>query len=234
MKTVAFIPYYGGPTSGPAGPEKRPEYLKRTVKSLQGFADVIWVGVSRPEDEYHVQRAGEVIAVRLSCAPLAIAYNLVKLAQDERLAQDYDCVYVTEADQVLHLRPDFFTPSGRGYLVPHRLEELGPGRAGSQRGPVFEFEGREWVTGERPPPPDTAVPTVYRPSGFVDGFGGAYWCSAEFFQAIPFHLHPTLVVETVTGIEAFNSGQPWKATHWQDCFVEHLSGHDYHCKLAGR
>jgi hypothetical protein len=66
MSTVALIPYFGG--TGPKAPSpvmKRPEYLRRTVKSLQGFADIIWVGVCRSEDEHQAGMSGDVIAARL-------------------------------------------------------------------------------------------------------------------------------------------------------------------------
>ena len=232
MRTVVLIPYYGGITPAANPPSKRPGYLAKTVKSLQGLADIIWVGVCRPEDEYQAVRAGDVIAARFDCAPLAIAHNLLKMAQEDGFTEGYDLVYVTEADQILHYDPEIISyVQGRDYLVPHRLEELGPNRAGAERGPLFSYDGREWVTGERPPIPVTSQP-VYSTAHIVDGYGGAYLCSAEFFRAMNIQLDQQAPVENATGFTPFHQGRVLKATDWQRFFVEHLSGHDYHCKLA--
>lgn len=233
MRTVAFIPYFGG--IGPKAPspvDKRPKYLSDTVKSLQGFADLIWVGVARPGDEHTAVRSGDVIVTRLDCDPRFIPLELMRQAQRDGLTDDFDAVYVTEADQILHLDREFYAPVGVDYLIPHRLEELGPGGEGAHRGPLFDYDGKRWVTGERPAPPAVSPPTLYRPQGPVDGYGGAYWCSAEFFRTLDFQPDQNFCVESVTGFTPHYAGRGWKTTTWEMCFVEHLSGYDYHCTLA--
>lgn len=237
MSAVSLVPYFGGHgRAAPSPAEKRPAYLRRTVASLGSVAGPVFIGVCRPEDFTSATDGLSARAVMLDCEPHLLPLELVRLAQREGLASFHDHVYVTEADQVLHLDREFLkTVKGRDYLVPHRLEQLGPDGQGRDRGPVVvhDWALEEYTMGERPEPPLIPAP-LYEPDGLVDGYGGAFLCSAEFFSGMQFTLSEDQPVEDVTGFAAYRQGHALKTTEWNRFYVEHLSGYDYHCKLPSR
>jgi hypothetical protein len=230
MRTVAFIPYFGG--EGPKAPSpsgKRPEYFRKTVNSLHDFADDIWVGVCQAEDYAPIRGISYLKTVLLDCEPHEIPLELVKFGQEDGVLTKADFVYVTEADQIMHLDIDLLAEvHGNDYLVPHRLEQLGPNDQGADRGPVVEHDNRQFVLANGWP---QGPPPLYHPETWGFGYGGAFLSTADFFRSLRFNLHPDFCVENITGRTAYFAGNGYKSSDWRKFFVEHLSGYDYHCKL---
>jgi hypothetical protein len=222
MKTVAIVPYYGGehsPANGNSPVAKRADYLRRTVESLQGFADSVVVG--RLAGDHTVPVLNDVHENATSeafyCEPHLIPATLCRWVQRTgRVLDGHDFVYVTEADQVLHCDPlSMPEVSGWNYLVPYRLEQLAANGVPWNKGPVVEYDGNKYAICN------------------AGAYGGAFLSTAELFLEIEFSDTASMPVETVTGFAANAIGQFHMTPDWGGFFVEHLSGYDYHKKLAG-
>lgn len=227
---MALIPYFGG-IHGAAHSERnnRPGYLKRTVDSLQSFAEVIFVGV-QPEEDLSVIPDGAVPAVLPPVDPPLIPAGICDFGREQH---DFDLVYYTEADQVLHYDPEILsTVSGRQYLSPHRLEQLiskdrfdsGTGGFGTTS---VEFEGNHYVLANGHPHPDCEL---YKPHGIIASFGGAWLASAELFRSADLTSGH---IEDISGFHLSHIGECRKTGDWRRFFVEHLSGFDHIRRQAG-
>lgn len=221
---TALIPYFGG--TGHAAPSEaanRPGYLRRTIASLESFADCVIIGVCDEE------RALPDVSVddihRFSVEPQYIPSTMLRWAQKILPPTQ---IYVTEADQVLHYDPAVLgIVEGLTYLVPHRLEELGPLGEGSKRGNIVDWDGRRWVMPNGSPVPGRMF---YNPDLFVLQYGGAYLASWELFSGATFPNRDQHPVEHATGFDIGRYGYAMKTGHWNRFFVEHLSGYEYHAR----
>jgi hypothetical protein len=232
MKTLALIPYYDGPARPDAAvgncPEsKRADYLHKTVNSLWGFTSVVvgvCAGTSLPD---HLP--SNVTSKALFTEPRFLPGALCRAVQTEAgLLEEFDAVYVTEADQVFHMTAGVEEALDHtNYLVPHRLEEVYLGH-GADRGPVVPHDGKQFAICNGAPAGDS----FYHPGGYVAGYGGAFLATRELFQRITFWDSATQPVEHVTGFFAYATGIALKTSDWERFFVEHLSGLDYHKSLA--
>lgn len=234
---LALIPYYGGAATpdaavGNSPQSRRPHDLWQTIESLTGFAIAVAVGVipgdsTRPQ--LHTAHDNAFFAA-LPCEPRFIPGTLCRSVQDDvEYLRDFDFVYVTEADQVLNWTPEVLREvSEDNYLVPHRWEETYHGR-GADRGAIVNHGDRTGVLINGNPVPG---PSVYHPGSPLNGYGGAFLCTTSLFRKIRFSDSPRHPVETVTGFAAYEAGYALKTCQWNNFFVEHLSGLDYHKTLA--
>lgn len=231
MRITALIPYFGGEhPAAHSDKSKRPEYLQRTVDSLKGFAETIIVGTIPGEDRSVIPDGATSVILHPgdpSLLPLAV----VEFGQT---LCNYDLMYYTEADQVLHYDPFILRHAhDRQYLVPHRLEQLVDGRdsAGtSGQGEVkVEFEGNRYVLANGAPPHGTTE-DIYAPNDTIKSFGGAWLVSKELFCEAKF---PGGQIEEVSGFYLSNFAYCRKTVTWPRFFVEHLSGLDHTRREAG-
>jgi hypothetical protein len=227
LQTVALIPYFGGDSdAAPSNKANRLDYLKRTVQSLASVQRII-VGVNNFLDVKDIKTARLPVEIEiLDCEPRYIPVTLFRVYQ-VKLPESVTYVYVTEADQVLHMHIQDNPVFGDTFLVPHRLEELGVKDQGKDRGMVVTFNSREWVLPNGSP----QAGDYYQPDVLTDQYGGAFLCRREFFTKIPFSENPNMPIEHATGLDAAKAGIVLKTSEWSQCFVEHLSGKEYHDTL---
>jgi hypothetical protein len=170
-------------------------------------------------------------SIRLDVDPIWLPWALMTYIQSLDLKSGL--IYVTEADQVIHLADDgvydFCTDTS--YVAPWRLDLEGP------NGECEFEESRRFVTADG---------TIYRISngaGTLDGapnepfgtipirstqgaFSGAFLCTVEFFRKIKFRKALNLPVEHATGFDAKSTGKCLKTTHVERFWVDHLSPRD--------
>lgn len=238
MRAIALVPFYGGGSgpgtaNGNAPLDARSTYLRRTLQGLTGFADTVVVGRVLGDNTLPAQVLSahpDVFSVPFACEPRFLPANLCRYVQTSgSLLPNFSYVYVTEADQVVHLADVELAAlvNGGHYLIPHRLEQLGPRRQGANRGIVVAYDDTEYANCNGAPSGDF----VYTPSDRVSAYGGAFLASTALFRDIVFPDSAEAPVETVTGFAAFKAGSPLKTSDVLGFFVEHLSGYDYHCTL---
>ena len=228
MQITALIPYFGGSSSAaPSKADNRPGYLLKTIASLEGFAlDDLVVGLH--VDDTNVPDI-DCSTIRIAGEPRFLPANLMRWGQ-ANVASDY--VYVTEADQVLQYNPAVLNfVEGVNYLVPHRLEQIGPKGGGADRGLNVTWDNRPWCLPAGTPPATESL--VHLAIGSPYYFGGGFLATKELFLSTNFIDSANSPVEHATGFNIATHGCPLKATAWQDFFVEHMSGYEYHQKLDG-
>jgi hypothetical protein len=213
MKRVALIPYFGGTsTATHSRTDTRRSYLDQTIGSLDGF-DVI-VGVCRQED---------VDGVLVEAKPEWLPAVFFKWAQEN---VDADLVYVTEADHILTLDPTLLAvPDDQNYLVPHRLNEIGPEGQGRGTHQEIFLNGVEYQAPNGLPEGEDEF---YRPSSLVPCFGGAFLATLALFRRINFRLNDGSPVECATGFDVYQVGECLKTTAVERFWVEHLSSREHH------
>jgi hypothetical protein len=240
MRIIALIPYFGGDSSEAHSDKKnRPGYLQRTVDSLIGFADSIMVG-TMPGEDRSVIPDGVTSVILHPTEPFRLPYEMVKFGQG---LSNYDLVYYTEADQVLHYDPAVLKHvHDRQYLSPHRIEQLVDGRdSGGTSGQgerKVEFAGNRYVLANGTPPEghnawysvDGCINELYDPGDCIKCFGGAFLASKELFEDTAF---PDSQIEEVSGFYLSNHAECRKTLIWPRFFVEHLSGLDHTRREAG-
>jgi hypothetical protein len=230
MKIIAIIPYFGGDHSAAHSEKKnRPEYLRKTVASLKGFANPIIVGVTCKEDASVVPEGATTVWLSPDETP-HIPLELVRFGQG---LHNYDLMYYTEADQVLHYDPFVLRHAhGKQYLSPHRLEQLVPGRDSKGTGGAgkdyVDFISNKYVLANGSPPKNGDQ--LYKPNDGIDAFGGAWLASRDLFNTVDF---PSGQIEDVSGFHLNNVAECRKPVVWQRFFVEHLSGLDHTRREAG-
>jgi hypothetical protein len=227
---AALVPYYGGQSdAAPSNADNRCSYLLRTITSLRMLADDVFVGVVPGEKD--IPDSFPCTVLEVDCVPEMLPRTLCKWGQSE-LKHHYDMIYVTEADQVLSFDQRVVRAvQDQYYLVPHRLEELGPKGEGKNRGLVVEYVGKNYVLPNGSPhgPAD-----FYTPDHLYDRYGGAFLCTRYLFDSVEFKMWSTRCIEHITGIDISFVGRTLKTYRWEDFFVEHLSGREYHEKLGGK
>lgn len=231
MTTTALLPYYGDPSPGVTPYSwygNRPKYLQLVLDSLRTLADDVVVGVHNSDTTLPSLSCLDGCTVQpFDGEPRYIAANLMNWGQ-ANLSSDF--VYVTEADQVLHYDPAVLASvSGIEYLVPHKLERLGPDGGGADRGTNVEFEGNTYCL----PAGGPANGDVHAAVGCPYNFGGAYFATTDLFRSVRFTFEPSCPIEHATGFNMAATGCPMKTGNWSRFFVEHLSGYEYQRKLDG-
>lgn len=223
--TLCLIPFFGGDSSAANSlKEFRLRDLKATVASLEGE---IVIGVCNKEDYDTVLGLGHI--VQLDCDPRFIPANLCRHFQPQNLPYEY--VYVTEADQVCHINSKVLKMVGIAtYLVPHRVEELGEQGEGADRGLVVDYDGKRWVL----PNGEPRGTNYYSPVDNVEQFGGAFLATVELFKKVNFIDSQDMPVEHTTGLDIAKTGYCLKTSNWQDFWVDHLSGKEFHDRQGGR
>jgi hypothetical protein len=224
VNVTALIPYYGGNSAAAhSAAASRPAFLRSTVASLHPLATQVVVGALFGDTT--VPEHPDITVLLLDCAPEYIPANLMRWAQ---LHASGDVIYATEADQILHYDPQILhLLTDDCYLVPHRLEQLGPREAGAERGHVVDYCGRRWVM----PCGEPAASTVtYAPEGYIGRFGGGFLTQANLFRQAVFTDQPDLPVEHSMGLDM--AGTALKTGSWDRFFVEHLSGYEHNERLA--
>lgn len=239
MRIIALIPYFGGDHSAAhSDKSSRPGYLQRTVDSLQGFADSIMVGTV-PGEDLSVIPDGATSVILHPDAPPHLPLEMVKFGQG---LHNYDLVYYTEADQVLHYDSAVLNHvHDRQYLSPHRLEQLVDGhdsRGTSGAGEMkVEFIGNRYILPNGAPPEgrnemysSDCINELYDPGDCINCFGGAWLATKELFCTTAF---PNGQIEDVSGFHLSNTADCRKTLIWPRFFVEHLSGLDHTRREAG-
>lgn len=226
MSVTALIPYYGGQSkAAPSDAASRPGYLLKTMDSLRRFADRIVYATDKASPSCPSFPGWNTELVQFDCEPRYIPANLMRWAQENA---ETEFVYVTEADQVLHIDPAVISRAREtDYLVPHRLERL-CGDGGRDRGKVVAVDGQEYVFANGPPTGDG----FYHPGNSPDNFGGGFLASLELFRSVTFTDSPVFPVESATGHHIAAAGHALKTSDWTAFWVNHLSGYEYHERLS--
>lgn len=230
MDLTVFIPFFGGVSeAAPSAAANRKGYLQKTLDSVAEdlLPDFIVVGVANEEDKKTVLSLGHEVSVVefYDIDPIWLPYELALWGQ-KNVITEY--IYFTEADQVVHLNFNFLRlVKDSVFLAPHRLEKLGERGQGAHRGLVVTYQGEKYVL----PNGEPQGGETYHPEKFVWGYGGATLMHYDFFTTIPYHKDLNLRVECISGIDAYDKGHCLKTSNWEDFYVIHLSGEEYHNKL---
>jgi hypothetical protein len=225
MSVTALIPYFSGTSSAThSSVETRAAYLDQTVESVKahGFTPIIGV------------RGRDVGDVKLDTDPVWLPYALMVWAQENVTT---DLVYVTEADQVLHMEDDgvLDIPNGERYLSPWRLDLIGPnGERESNNGFEIQVDGLTYnISNGGGRIPLTGSPLdVVEVRAMQGSFGGAYLCTVEYFRRIRFRKMRVCPVEHATGFDAKTAGTCVKTASVSRFWLDHLSPRDRYLESA--
>jgi hypothetical protein len=230
MNITALIAYFGGETStGSSSPSLRPGYLQATLESTAGELGCDFFIGMQESDDYRIPGIpGNIPRVFFDCEPRFLPANLARWGQEH--VPD-GLVYLTEADQILHMDPAVLNVcAGDDYLSPHRLEQIGPNGGGADRGPIAEWDGRDFYLPNGTPAGDCEY---YHPEGDVQAYGAAFLAGTDLFRKTEFVDSDVLPTEHTAGFDINFSGNCLKTGDLYRFFVEHLSGYEYHQKLDG-
>jgi hypothetical protein len=227
-RLLAIIPYFGGDSSAaPSKVELRPLYLKKCIESLkaQPLKDVEFlIYVSNNEDAKFIKSLNiEPIVIDKIEHPKYLPYEAAVRTQQLSFKADY--VILTEADQMWYINWKVVQPTlgEENYYSPLRLEEIYK-TYGSARGRNVLVNGNPWAIINT----DGLMYPGHRNK--INTFGGGFLCTSKAFRGIYFQKSEQLPVEHVTGFSPFNC---LKCEMNSDTYVLHLSGYEYHQKLAG-
>lgn len=234
MTVLGLVPYFSGVSSATnSAQDTRRQYLEATIKSMETICDEIIVGIVQDEPDVRDLEL-ESLHVGDDVPPEWLPAAFFRQIKAEDGFDGYDLIYVSEADQVLHIDPALLDyPRNIRYLVPHRMEELYEGM-GADRGEGFLYDGRKFVIANGRSPlgkPGFERGELYKPKKVIDRFGGAFLCHRYLFSGTAFMFSWDLPVEHATGLDIAEAGQAWKTMEYDRFWVEHLSGIEFHEKL---
>ena len=222
-RVTALIPFFGGKSSAThSKTETRLDYLKKTIESI---AELGWdfTVFQTKEDKVKVPES-HIIDVESIWLP----YAMVDACHHEGFIDLGDLVYVTEADQILHIADEdvFEIPNEERYLAPWRLDLVGPngeaeyanGRYKLSSGEMYGITNGASLLGKDYDPFD--VIPVHSSQG---SFSGAFLCTAGYFRRIKFRKMQNLPVEHATGLDAKSAGLCVKTANVERFYVDHLS-----------
>jgi hypothetical protein len=235
---LAIIPFFGGTSSATHSQEDtRMGDLEQTLESVE---DAGFVPITFQSDRDKVKLFG---SIRLDVDPIWLPYAACRYAQSNydvggTYGWSPDLVYVTEADQVLHMRDEkvLSIPNDTRYLAPWRLDLVDPetGEGEMEGAAKYILDGKTY--GISNGSHKVALHPNLHPMGVVEqhaqqqAFSGAYLCTADFFRRIKFRKMRVLPVEHATGFDAKSTGTCVKTAEIERFFVDHLSPRDRHTK----
>lgn len=231
LRVLAVVPFFGGVSSAThSKTETRLDYLAQTIESLKALHFDVWVYQAKRDTVVVPQRS-----IRLDVDPtwLPVAACRHLQAEFKSLADIYAShIYVTEADQVLHLADEgvFDFCTDESYVAPWRLDLVGPnGECESPEGGKYGIDGTLYGIANgaghlvaAPEDPQGAIP-VRSAQG---SFSGAFLCTVEYFKRIKFRKMHNLPVEHATGFDAKSTGECFKTSQVERFYVDHLSPRD--------
>lgn len=225
VRILAVIPFFGGTSSASHSKEEmRLDYLAQTTASLTALDFDLQI-VQAKKDPVEVPGG----SIRLDVDPIHLPWAACTAAQQSIVdSGTQKLVYVTEADQVLHVHDEdvYKIPDDTRYLAPWRLDMVGPNGeaelAGVQRVQVGDAEysitnGGHHLRGENDPW------GVLKIHANQQAFSGAFLCTADFFRRIKFRKMRVLPVEHATGFDANSTGDCVKTASVERCWLDHLS-----------
>lgn len=235
MRVEAIIPFFGGTSSAThSKTDTRLDYLARTIASLDALG---WRHVVFQSTRDKVDVPG---STRLDIDPIWLPYAA---CVDAQLGQHFwkspfcytEHVYVTEADQVVHLADegvfDFCTDTQ--YVAPWRLDLAGPDGETENQGEDAATYILDGVTyGISNGVSNLQAASKDDPQGVIPvrsaqgSFSGAFLCSVDYFRAIRFRRMRNLPVEHATGLDAKSAGECVKTVSVPRFYVDHLSPRD--------
>lgn len=236
---LSIIPYFGGDsTAAHSLKETRLEYLFKTYDSLINISDKIIISVCIPEDLEIVKTFNfncEIYNMQ-GADPIFLPFFTVAHLQNKI---EYEYIYYTEADQILYVKDKdkiFNQLDKNVYIVPQRLEKIYNG-VGANRGENVRFKDSTYAvinkTGNSRP--YEQAPEFYVNVTKEDAFGGCFLCHRDLFNRVQFNMSNSLPIEHTSGFDMFNTPGALclKTNNIYDFFTDHLSGYEYHKKLAG-
>ncbi len=227
MVIQSVLPFFGGTSSATHSQEEtRVSYLEQTVTSLLdlGFETKVFQAKKDRVSILHLP----VDVICLDVDPIWLPYAAATFEQETGRS---DLVYVTEADQVLHVHDEqvFEIPNNKQYLTPWRLDLVGPnGECEIEGSPQYAIDGKTYsiTNGAHHIPLEGDQWSTVKIHGNQSAFSGAFLATREFFQWINFRKMRMLPVEHATGFDANATGTCVR-TAWVDrCWIEHLSPRD--------
>jgi hypothetical protein len=231
-RLLAIIPYFGGDSSAaPSKVELRPLYLKKCIQSIRSQPVkkiTILVYVTNKKDFNLVKSLKcEPIMIPEIEHPKFLPYEAVTETQEllAKLNGKNSYILVTEADQMWTINWDLAQERlyGNNYFSPLRLEEIYKTQ-GSARGQNVALQGSTWAIINS----DGLNYPHHRNK--INTFGGGFLCTHDAFMNIHFQKSDALPVEHITGFSPFAC---LKCEMGTGTYVLHLSGYEYHQKLAG-
>lgn len=230
MRVLGLVPYFSGTsTATHSAEDTRRQYLEACIDSLWKLCDEVIVGIVQEEpDTEDLSLSTRLVA---ETPPEYLPTAFLRMMKGEEGIGDYDLVYYTEADQVLHITKKVAQfPRNIRYLVPHRMEEVVQG-VGRERGERFKFNHVEYVICNGKARPHHGG-DFYKPLTKTEAFGGAWLASRNLYLGTDFKYFPVLPVEQASGFNIADAGTPWKTQDYRAFWVEHLSGKEYHQGIA--
>jgi hypothetical protein len=226
VKVTAIVPFFGGTSTATHSLEDtRLEYLRRTLESLEelGFDTYVYQAKKDKVDVPH--------SIRLDIDPIWLPWAACVDAQRSLEVDEHcDLVYVTEADQVLHVHDEgvYEIPNSRQYLAPWRLDMAGPnGECEVPTAARYEIGAVEYSIANGAhhlmKEADWGVLPIHANQ---QAFSGCYFATLEYFFSIKFRKMRLLPVEHATGFDANAVGTCVKTQWLERCWVDHLSPRD--------
>ena len=227
MVIHAVVPFFGGTSTATHSLEDtRKEYLARTLDSLDAL-EIRYTVYQARKDKVKVGGS-----VTLDIDPIWLPYAACVDLQRKLDDVEVDLIYVTEADQVLHVHDEnvYEIPTDTRYLAPWRLDMVGP------NGECEVPTAARYEIGE--PPVEYSIANgahhLMQAAGWgflpihanQQAFSGAYFATREYFKKIKFRKMRLLPVEHATGFDANAVGTCVKTEWLERCWVDHLSPRD--------
>ena len=223
--------------------KKALEFCKLTCESLTAFDKIIVCCQNELDYSSLQDLTGNVEAIYIEgyINPLFLSYYTVSYLQN--ICLDYDYVYYTESDQILHCNIWSMLETFANddiYIAPHRLDrvpkeklEARLERFNTPRGFVVDFESDYSNEGacviSNHPLVDEDICLIngfYKNQSIHSAYGGAWFATKKLFVDTEFLCKPPLG-ENIGGHCLFNKEGVMclKSSLWREFFVEHLSSY---------
>lgn len=226
VNVLAIIPFFGGSSTATHSLEEtRKDYLARTIASINDQ-----LGVAPRVYQAKTDKVDVPGSTRLDVDPIWLPWAACVNAQ--QASDEFDVIYVTEADQVLHVHDEdvLEIPNDTRYLAPWRLDMVGP------NGECELGGGARYEIGD--PPVEYSIANgshhLMQEAGWgvlpihanQQAFSGAFFATRDYFRRIKFRKMRLLPVEHATGFDANAVGTCVKTEWLERCWVDHLSPRD--------
>lgn len=225
MVIHAVVPFFGGTSTATHSLEEtRLQYLEQTLASLDALGIGHTVYQSR-KDKVKVKGS-----LTLDIEPVWLPWAACVEMQSKLDDVEVDLIYVTEADQVLHVHDEdvYEIPNSERYLAPWRLDMVGPnGECEVPTAARYDVGGVEYsIANGAHHLMAQANWGVLEIHANQQAFSGCYFATPEYFSKIKFRKMRLLPVEHATGFDANAVGTCVKTDALERCWVDHLSPRD--------
>lgn len=225
-KIISIVPYFSGYDKSlakrePATTENRLEQLQLTIKNLKRYIEDIYVFTCSEYDNKKIEQFNKneyFETFNIDCNPIFLPYESATFAKKI----NFDIVYYTEADQILHSMiwdEIISTCNENNFLIPKRFIQHNNNEIKKQNKLNLgkKYNSKFLIEKDK-----------------FRAFGGAWLCSREFYEKIKFSRTQYMPIEHTSCFDLFSvqNSNALVAINSFDFWVDHLSNGSYYKKHA--